>query len=33
MIADGYRSDRWDVVGALVRLAGMALIMYAPRSR
>ncbi|MGW0564207.1 YnfA family protein [Streptomyces sp. NPDC003016] len=33
MIADGYRPDRWDVVGALVCLAGMALIMYAPRSR
>jgi small multidrug resistance family-3 protein len=32
-IADGYRPDRWDVVGALVCLAGMALIMYAPRGR
>ncbi|MET9129828.1 YnfA family protein [Streptomyces antibioticus] len=31
MIADGYRPDRWDVVGALVCLAGMAVIMYAPR--
>ncbi|MEU3277729.1 YnfA family protein [Streptomyces antibioticus] len=31
MVADGYRSDRWDVVGALVCLAGMAVIMYAPR--
>lgn len=31
MIADGYRPDRWDVAGALVCLAGMALIMYAPR--
>jgi small multidrug resistance family-3 protein len=32
-IADGYRPDRWDVTGALVCLAGMAVIMYAPRGR
>ncbi|MCX5169936.1 YnfA family protein [Streptomyces antibioticus] len=31
MVADGYRPDRWDVAGALVCLAGMAVIMYAPR--
>lgn len=31
MVADGYRPDRYDVIGALVRLAGMAVIMYAPR--
>ncbi|MEU2184152.1 YnfA family protein [Streptomyces thermolilacinus] len=31
MVADGYRPDRFDVVGALVCLAGMAVIMYAPR--
>nr|WSW68590.1 YnfA family protein [Streptomyces sp. NBC_00995] len=31
MAADGYRPDRWDVTGALVCLAGMAVIMYAPR--
>ncbi|MEU1038335.1 YnfA family protein [Streptomyces sp. NPDC005907] len=31
MAADGYRPDRWDVSGALVCLAGMAIIMYAPR--
>jgi small multidrug resistance family-3 protein len=30
-VADGYRPDRWDVIGALVCLAGMAVIMYAPR--
>ena len=30
-IADGYRPDRWDVTGALICLAGMAVIMYAPR--
>ncbi|MEU2509323.1 YnfA family protein [Streptomyces sp. NPDC007863] len=33
MVADGYRPDRWDVIGALVCLAGMAVIMYAPRGR
>ncbi|WP_221356343.1 YnfA family protein [Streptomyces beigongshangae] len=32
MVADGYRPDRYDVVGALVCLAGMAVIMYAPRT-
>ena len=31
MVADGYRPDRFDVLGALVCLAGMAVIMYAPR--
>lgn len=31
IVADGYRPDRWDVTGALVCLAGMAVIMYAPR--
>lgn len=31
VIADGYRPDRFDVIGALVRHAGMAVIMYAPR--
>jgi small multidrug resistance family-3 protein len=30
-VADGYRPDRWDAIGALVCLAGMAVIMYAPR--
>ena len=28
---DGFRPDRYDVVGALVCLAGVAVIMYAPR--
>ncbi|MEU3461884.1 YnfA family protein [Streptomyces sp. NPDC006733] len=32
MVADGYRPDRYDVIGALVCLTGMAVIMYAPRS-
>ncbi|KMO84867.1 hypothetical protein BST22_09705 [Mycolicibacterium chubuense] len=31
MAADGFRPDRWDVAGALVALAGVALIMYGPR--
>ncbi|SDC66583.1 YnfA family protein [Actinokineospora iranica] len=31
MAMDGFRPDRWDVAGALVCLAGVALIMYAPR--
>ncbi|ACV06991.1 YnfA family protein [Kytococcus sedentarius] len=32
MVADGYRPDRWDLLGAAVCLLGMAVIMYAPRS-
>jgi len=32
MVVDGFRPDRWDVTGALVCLAGVAVIMYAPRS-
>jgi small multidrug resistance family-3 protein len=32
MVADGYRPDRFDVIGALICLAGMAVIMYAPRT-
>jgi small multidrug resistance family-3 protein len=31
MAVDGYRPDRWDVAGAAVCLAGVGLIMYAPR--
>jgi small multidrug resistance family-3 protein len=31
MVVDGFRPDRWDVAGAVVCLAGVALIMYAPR--
>ncbi|MGW1496917.1 YnfA family protein [Streptomyces sp. NPDC002402] len=31
MVADGYRPDRYDVIGALVCLVGMAVIMYVPR--
>jgi small multidrug resistance family-3 protein len=30
-VLDGFRPDRFDVLGALVCLAGVAIIMYAPR--
>ncbi|MGK5545030.1 YnfA family protein [Streptomyces sp. URMC 127] len=33
MAADGYRPDRYDVLGALVCLIGVAIIMYVPRDR
>jgi len=29
---DGLRPDRWDMAGAMLCLAGMAVIMFAPRS-
>ncbi|MEV7044296.1 YnfA family protein [Amycolatopsis sp. NPDC051061] len=32
MMADGYRPDRYDVLGALLCLAGVAVVMYAPRT-
>lgn len=28
---DGFRPDRWDLIGAVTCLIGVALIMYAPR--
>lgn len=31
MVADGFRPDRFDVIGAAVCLVGVVLIMYAPR--
>jgi small multidrug resistance family-3 protein len=31
VVFDGFRPDRYDVTGALVCLAGVAVIMYAPR--
>lgn len=31
VIADGYRPDGFDIMGAVICLAGMAVIMYAPR--
>ncbi len=32
MVVDGFRPDRWDVVGAAVCLTGVAVIMYGPRA-
>lgn len=32
MVVDGFRADRYDVIGALVCLAGVGVIMYAPRA-
>jgi small multidrug resistance family-3 protein len=31
VLADGFRPDRWDVLGALICLVGVGCIMYAPR--
>ncbi|WP_026554100.1 YnfA family protein [Arthrobacter sp. 35W] len=32
VVMDGFRPDRWDIAGAVVCLAGVAIIMFAPRS-
>jgi len=32
MLVDGFRPDRWDLIGAVLCLAGVAVIMYAPRA-
>lgn len=32
MVFDGFRPDRYDLVGTLVCLAGVGVIMYAPRA-
>lgn len=31
VVMDGFRPDRWDVMGAAICLLGVAVIMYAPR--
>ena len=31
-LVDGVRPSRWDLVGVIVRLAGMTIIMLAPRT-
>ncbi|AYY12544.1 YnfA family protein [Actinobacteria bacterium YIM 96077] len=31
VVVDGFRPDRWDLIGAAICLAGAAVIMYAPR--
>jgi len=32
VVADGFEPDRWDMIGAVICLVGVALIMYTPRS-
>lgn len=32
MVMDGFRPDRYDIIGALVCLVGVGIIMYAPRA-
>lgn len=32
VLVDGFRPDRYDIVGALICLLGVAVIMYAPRA-
>jgi small multidrug resistance family-3 protein len=31
MAVDGFKPDRWDIIGALICVAGVLVIMYAPR--
>ncbi|MEU4443305.1 YnfA family protein [Actinosynnema sp. NPDC050801] len=31
VVVDGFRPDRWDYVGAVICLVGVAVIMYGPR--
>lgn len=31
MVLDGFRPDRWDVLGAVIAIIGVGVIMYAPR--
>lgn len=31
MLLDGFKPDRWDILGAAICLVGVAVIMYAPR--
>ncbi|WP_446040081.1 YnfA family protein [Streptomyces sp. SID1121] len=31
VVADGYRPDRYDITGASICLAGMAVLLFAPR--
>lgn len=32
VVVDGFRPDRWDLLGAAICLVGVTLIMYAPRN-
>jgi small multidrug resistance family-3 protein len=31
VVVDKFRPDRWDIIGAVICLVGVAVIMYAPR--
>ena len=31
VVVDKFRSDRWDITGAIICILGVAVIMYAPR--
>jgi small multidrug resistance family-3 protein len=31
MALDGFRPDKWDVIGSVICVLGVAVIMYAPR--
>ncbi|WP_028280332.1 YnfA family protein [Arthrobacter sp. H5] len=31
MVLDGFRPDRWDIIGSMICLIGVAVIMFAPR--
>jgi small multidrug resistance family-3 protein len=31
VVVDKFRPDRWDIIGAIICLVGVAVIMYAPR--
>jgi small multidrug resistance family-3 protein len=31
VVVDGFRPDRYDIIGAVICLAGVAVIMYSPR--
>ncbi|WP_102144596.1 YnfA family protein [Mycobacterium hubeiense] len=33
MVFDGFRPDRWDVIGSVICVVGVAIIMYAPRAQ
>ncbi|WP_020524587.1 YnfA family protein [Catelliglobosispora koreensis] len=32
IVVDKFRPDRWDIIGAAICIAGVAVIMYAPRT-
>ena len=32
MVMDGFRPDRYDIIGALICLVGVGIIMYSPRT-